>query len=172
VKNYRLRYRYYHIDTTSNRIGRNESDMKFDHFEVVDIVTRELEKYKLDVQATHERNMDIDILAVLPNEIVLKIKVRYVSPSSRYTFVRQDKFDVDDKLLYMAVLYDSGSETREVYLLPASNWKRRAEHFMTKNYDKVGQISEPEYGITFSGRTIEDISSYRLPFILDRMLHK
>lgn len=144
--------------------------MKFDHFEAVDIVASELEKYELDVQATHEKAMDIDILASLQNETVLKIVVRYLSPDSRYTFVPQRKFDVNDNYLFMAVLYDSGHGRREVYLLPASSWKRREEHFSTKNYDKPGQISEPEYGITFSEKTIEDISSYRLPFFLNRII--
>lgn len=144
--------------------------MKFDHFEAVDIVARELGKYDLDVQSTHERSMPIDIMASLPNETVLKLVVRYLSPDSRYTFVSQDNFNVNDNQLFMAVLYDSGPETREVYLLPASNWRRHEKHFMTKNYDKQGQKSEPEYGITFSGKTIEDISSYRLPFSINKLI--
>jgi len=144
--------------------------MKFDHLEAVDIIARELEKYELDVQVTHDKSMDIDIIASLLNETVLKVIVRYVSPTSQYTFVSQDNFDVNDNQLFIAVLYDSGPATREVYLLPASTWGQRVEHFTTKNYDKPGQKSKPEYGINFSGKTIEDISSYRLPFYLNQMV--
>lgn len=144
--------------------------MKFDHIEAVDIVARKLEKYEIDVQVTHDRGMDIDIIASLSNETVLKVIVRYVSPTSLYTFVSQANFDVNDNQLFIAALYDTGPATREVFLLPASNWRQRLEHFMTRDYDKPGQKSKPEYGITFSGKTLEDISSYRLPLFLNRMI--
>lgn len=63
------------------------TNVKERHYDSVVTVANELEKFGLDVQWTSEKNVDIDILATLPNDDVIKIVVRTVSPESQYPYV-------------------------------------------------------------------------------------
>lgn len=143
--------------------------VKNKHDRSVEYVAKVLEGLVEEVQWTTEKDIEIDIIARFKNEDGIKIVVRTVSPESQYTWIGQTKFDIYDEKLFMAVLYEKGLNSKEIYLLPATEWQNIDGPFKTKNYDKPGQVSKPEYGITFSGIGIEKISHLSLPIILAKL---
>jgi hypothetical protein len=144
----------------------------FKHIDGVKIVANELMKLGLEVQYTAEREMPIDILVELQNDIIIKLIVRIVSPDSQYTWIEQSKFDTKDNFLYLAVLYRKSAINNTIYLFPASNWNNDNPPFRVKNYDKPDLVSKPEYGINFSYKTLESIENYRLPIIISKLNNK
>lgn len=139
------------------------------HTDVVDIAGEELSKYGFDVQATHEREFDIDIIATTKNDTTLKIVVRSVSPTSQYTFIEMERFDVTDEQLYMLAVYSKSKTEHDLYLFPATLWAKSEYPFKAKPYDKPELISKPEYGITFSQKAIDKIGSYRLNLMVNKL---
>ena len=133
---------------------------KFPHSEAIEIVSSELVKQGLSVNITSSRDDDVDLYANLPNTKQLKIVVRTISPS-KYTWIAQSRFDLNNPQLYMAVVFVKDSSKPEVYLFPASEWKNGSP-FVSYAYDKPEQTSKPEYGITFSQKTIAKINSFKL----------
>ena len=135
---------------------------KLNHIDSVATVAHALDKHGCTTQWTEEKQMDVDILATLPNDNIIKIVVRTVSADSQYTWINQKKFDIKDESLYIAALYIRNNIDKEIYLLPATEWQKAGTPFSTKNYDKPGLISEPEFGINFSQKTLEKLNAFRL----------
>lgn len=142
----------------------------YKHTEGVKIVAEELMKLGLEVQYTTEREIPIDIIAELQNNITIKLIVRIVSPESQYTWIEKSKLDTEDEHLFIAALYRKSNINNIIYLLPATNWKHDNPPFRIKNYDKPGLVSKPEYGINFSQKTLELIENYRLKIIVSKLI--
>lgn len=49
-----------------------------------------------------------------------------------------------------------------VYLFPATVWNDLNSLFVSHDYDKPGQKSEPEWGINFSKKNKEELEKYRI----------
>ena len=146
--------------------------VKQKHYESVEYVAKVLEKALSEVQCTMEDHIDEDIIAEFKNEDAIKIIVRTVSPESQYTWISQTKFDIYDEQLFMAVLYKKSSSDKIIYLISATEWQNTDGPFKTKNYDKPGQVSKPEYGINFSGITMDKINHLSLQLILPKLMEE
>ncbi len=144
--------------------------VKQKHSESIKYIVKVLEKLLPEVQFTTEKNMEVDIIAELDDANIIKIVVRTVSPESQYTWIRQTKFDIYDEQLFMAVLYEKNLNEKIIYILPATEWQNIDGPFKTKDYDKLGQVSKPEYGINFSRLTMEKINHLRLSTMLPKLI--
>ena len=51
-------------------------------------------------------------------------------------------------------------ELPEVYIIPATAWKKPNEMFVDRNYDKPGQKSKPEWGINYSKKNLYLLKKY------------
>lgn len=145
---------------------------KYKHADAVDLVFNALERYGLNVHSKNETDINIltDILVVFPEEEkAMSIVVRTITPAGHYTWISKDKFDVDDDELYIAAVYINTPKEPVIYLLPATAWKRQIYPFLIREYDKPGLISEPEYGIDFNQKSMDELSSFTLPNIMMRL---
>lgn len=97
----------------------------------------------------------------------LKIKVRSISQRGSYIFVEKTKFNIKDPDLFMAVLYiPHDKEERIIYLVPATEWANDIYPFKGKDYNKPGQVSAPEWGISFSDKAKDAMEPYRFANML------
>ena len=105
---------------------------------------------------------EVNFLAIPTQGAAKKIKVRSASHVSSYIFVTKDKFNVDDPDLYLAAVYvfDDPKDAK-LYLVPAAEWRKNIYPFISRDYDKKGQISTPEWGISSSQKGIDAMESYR-----------
>lgn len=140
------------------------------HSEVVDIVANEFDKYGLTILSTSAKETNADIPVKTKSGVTLKIVVRALSPTSQYTFIEQDRFDIEDINLYMAVVYYKNAFDQDIYLFPASVWRNAISPFSSRSFNKPGLVSKPEYGITFSQKALEQIGMYRFSSVIGNLI--
>ena len=105
---------------------------------------------------------EVNFLAVPRKGTPKKIKVRSAAKSTSYIFITKDKFNINDTDLYLAVVYVPG-DTKDaiLYVIPAIEWGKNIYPFIGRDYNKPGQISPPEWGISPSQKAIDAMESYR-----------
>ena len=109
----------------------------------------------------------VNFHAVSSKGRTLKIKVRSISQRGSYIFVEKTKFNVKDPDLFMAVLYlPYDKEEWIIYLVPAAEWANDIYPFKGKDYNKPGQVSAPEWGISFSDKAKYAMEPYRFANII------
>ena len=108
----------------------------------------------------------VDFIASL-NSRILRIKVRAISQISSYVFMEKRRFNIGDTALFMAVTYIPRNEDEKIlYLVPATEWGKDIYPFKGKDYDKPGQTSEPEWGVSFSQKAKDAMEPYRFSKIV------
>ncbi|WP_199241825.1 DUF6508 domain-containing protein [Desulfosporosinus sp. Sb-LF] len=113
----------------------------------------------------------VDFLAVLSSSKRMKIKVRAISQLGSYVFIPKRKFNIEDPDLYMVVQYiPHENNERIMYIIPATEWGKDIYPFKGKDYDKPGQVSEPEWGISFSGKAKDAMEPYRFTKYVMKLL--
>lgn len=120
-----------------------------------------LQKQGLRIEDTPFPTTKVDFYAYSSVGKLMKIKVRSISQIGSYVFSVKRYFDIEDSDLYMAVLYIPLMGEVIMYLVPAVEWGKGIYPFKGKDYGKVGQVSEPEWGISFSRKAKDAMESYR-----------
>lgn len=112
----------------------------------------------------------VDFIASLSG-MTLRIKVRAISQIGSYVFMEKRRFNIGDTALFMAVTYIPRNEDEKIlYLVPATEWGKDIYPFRGKNYDKPGQTSEPEWGVSFSQKAKDAMEPYRFSKIVSNFL--
>ncbi len=132
---------------------------------------QELNKYAISLakkrfqdqgfQIEDKSTAQIDFNAV-SHGVIMKIKVRSISKFGSYVFIPKRNFNIEDPNLFMAILYIPQDSSEEImYLVPATDWGKDIYPFKGKDYGKPGQVSEPEWGISFSKKAKDAMDSYQ-----------
>lgn len=110
----------------------------------------------------------VDFTASL-NGRTMKIKVRTTSFIGSYIFMEKRRFNICDTDLFMAVIYIPRNKDEKIlYVVPATEWGKDVYPFKGKDYNKSGQTSEPEWGISFSQKAKDAMEHYRFSNIIWR----
>lgn len=110
----------------------------------------------------------VDFIASLKGR-TMRIKVRTTSLIDGYIFIEKRRFNICDTDLFMAVIYIPRNEDEKIfYLVPATEWGKNVYPFKGKDYNKPGQTSEPEWGISFSQKAKDAMEPYRFSSIIWR----
>jgi len=104
---------------------------------------------------------EADFLAVSSSGENLKVKVRAISQIGSYVFSLKKHFNINDFDLYMVIAYIPNKDEQELYLIPASEWGKDIYPFKGKDYNKPGQKSQPEWGVSFSMKAKAALETYR-----------
>lgn len=105
---------------------------------------------------------EVNFLALSGKGLPKKIKVRSAWKLPNYIFVEKDKFNFKDQELYLAVVYvPDDPKDAILYVIPAVEWGKDIYPFKGRDYNKPGQISEPEWGISLCQKAIDAMESYR-----------
>lgn len=128
--------------------------------QAINIVKVNFQTQGFDIE--DDSSSQVDFHAISKNDQLMKIKVRSVSQFGSYVFMPKRKFNIADLELYMAVLYLPFKQSERImYVVPAAEWGKGVYPFKGKDYDKLGQVSEPEWGITFSRKAKDAMEPYR-----------
>ncbi|WP_019227240.1 hypothetical protein [Sedimentibacter sp. B4] len=111
----------------------------------------------------------VNFIATSNSRNEIKIKVKAITQIGSYIFIRKTNFNINDSNLYMALLYvpDNGGE-KLLYLIPAEDWGKDIYPLSGKDYNKKGQVSLPEWGISYSKKAKDALQTYRF----SNMIHK
>lgn len=111
--------------------------------------------------------VEVNFQAISPKGKSMKIKVRAMTRIGSYIYNLKKHFNINDVDLYMAVVYLPPNDVIEMYLVPATAWKDAIYPFEGKDYNKPGQVSSPEWGISFSMKAKDAMEPYRFSKIID-----
>lgn len=113
----------------------------------------------------------VNFIAISNNKKELKIKVRAISQNGSYVFIEKSKFNINDSKLYMALSYiPNNGDDRILYLIPAIDWGKDIYPLSGKDYNKAGQVSLPEWGISYSQKAKDALEPYRFSKIINSLL--
>ncbi|MFJ8531676.1 hypothetical protein [Bacillus sp. NPDC094106] len=66
------------------------------------------------------------------------------------------------------MLLNEGKE-HDFYLIPSTVWENPNGIFFSRDYEKEGQTSKPEWGINLSKKNLPELEQYRFEAILSNM---
>jgi hypothetical protein len=118
----------------------------------------EFTSFGMEVFTSEVDDRGIDFIIKDKNGRFSEIQVKSVR-NSNYTFVRKDKFNIENENLYLCLLMFNNGVLPEVYLIPARIWKNPNPMFVDKDYE--GLKSNPEYGVNFSRKNYNLLYLYR-----------
>jgi len=79
-------------------------------------------------------------------------------------YLGKEYFDIEkDNLFFIYIIYNNNNP--KMFCIPAKNWKEQPNDiFIFRQYDKPGQISNPEYGINSLKETLKNYSINEIKF--------
>lgn len=131
-------------------------------------VKMEMTMFGLEVYSPEVDDRGIDFVARLPGRPFLEIQVKSLRQPG-YVFMQKAKFQLRENLyLALGLLWES--ELPQLYLIPANAWKKKSAVFVSRDYDKPGQKSKPEWGINIYDNMLPLIRKYRFDLSIQRYL--
>ena len=118
----------------------------------------EFTSYGYDVYTSEVDDHGVDFIAKAPSGRFLEVQVKATRDS--YVFIRKDKITLDDAHLVCYMRFTDGALPM-VYLIPATVWNTPNALFVSRDYDKPGQSSKPEWGINYSEKNRDMLEPYR-----------
>ncbi len=119
----------------------------------------EFASYGLYVFTSEVDDHGIDFIVKDKRKIYNEIQVKSLRDKG-YTFMQQEKFDLSNNNLYLALLIFEENKLPNIYLVPTSAWNNKNNMFIIRNFDK-GQKSKPEYGVNITNSNKELLENYR-----------
>ncbi|MEH7457600.1 hypothetical protein V7183_10290 [Bacillus sp. JJ1127] len=88
-----------------------------------------------------------------------------------YVFLQKHVFSLRDNLFVALVLLNEGKEA-DFYLIPSKVWESPNGTFVSRDYEKEGQKSKPEWGINLSKKNLPGLEQYRFEKNLSKIFSK
>lgn len=128
----------------------------------------EFASYGLDVYTSEVDDHGIDFIIKDKKNIFNEIQVKALRDKG-YTFMQQEKFDLNSKTLYLALLIFEEDKLPNIYLVPTSAWNNENNMFVVRNYD-MGQKSKPEYGVSITNSNKDLLEQYRFETMIKKLM--
>ncbi len=120
----------------------------------------------LDTYTSEVDNKGVNFVVRVNGSTYLDIQVKSVRlKTSAYVFISKKNWsnqDIVRENLYLALVLLKDSCAPDVYLIPSSTWLAPNEVFCSRDYNKEGQKSFPEWGINISAKNIVLLQPYSL----------
>ncbi|MER0202892.1 MAG: DUF4365 domain-containing protein [Nitrosomonas sp.] len=130
-------------------------------------VKMELTMFGFEVFTTEVDDRGIDFIARRSPGSFIEIQAKAIR-TYNYVFMRKDHFDPRASLYVALGLLHEGREP-ESYLIPSTVWLQPNEIFVSRDYNKPGQKSAPEWGINMSMKNLPALQSYRFESTLKQL---
>lgn len=101
----------------------------------------------------------IDFVAKTKNGQFLEFQVKAIHKTN-YTFMKKDKWNIDDPNMYLILLIFSDYKIPDVHMIPATSWKTPNALLCDKDY--IGLKSAPEYGVNISKKNMPLLEAYKI----------
>ena len=119
----------------------------------------EFASYGFEVYTSEVDDHGIDFIAKNPyNKQFYEVQVKSIR-NAGYVFVQKDKIELQDNWLLCLMRFVDGA-LPEVFIIPATTWTTAKEPFVSRDYDKEGQKSKPEWGINLSKKNLPKLEAY------------
>lgn len=118
----------------------------------------EFTSYGYDVYTSEVDDHGVDFVAKYDSKFY-EVQVKSVRQDG-YLYIPKEKVIVSDNFLicYMRFTDDN---LPDVFVFPATVWNSPNALFVDRPYDKPGQKSKPEYGISYSKKNAPLLEKYR-----------
>ena len=118
----------------------------------------EFTSYGLYVYTSEVDDHGVDFVVKSPQGAFYEVQVKSIR-NTGYVFVQKDKIEIQDNWLLCLMRFVDGT-LPEVFIIPATTWATAKEPFVSRDYDKEGQKSKPEWGINLSKKNLPKLEAY------------
>lgn len=121
----------------------------------------EFASYGYDVYTSEVDDHGVDFVArdiVTGTFYEVQVKSIY---KGKYTYMQKQHMRVDDKYRLVCFLKFEDDRLPEVYIIPATAWQKPNAILVDRKYDKPGQKSKPEWGISYTIKNKKLIEKYK-----------
>ena len=121
----------------------------------------EFASYGYDVYTSEVDDHGVDFVArdiVTGTFYEVQVKSIY---KGKYTYMQKQHMSVDDKYRLVCFLKFEDDRLPEVYIIPATAWQKPNAILVDRKYDKPGQKSKPEWGISYTIKNKKLIEKYK-----------
>ena len=121
----------------------------------------EFASYGYDVYTSEVDDHGVDFVArdiVTGTFYEVQVKSIY---KGKYTYMQKQHMSVDDKYRLVCFLKFEDDRLPEVYIIPATAWQKPNAILVYRKYDKPGQKSKPEWGISYTIKNKKLIEKYK-----------
>jgi len=122
-------------------------------------VKMELTMHGFQVYTTEVDDRGIDFVTRATGGRFIEVQVKS-SRGTGYIFMEKTKFLLSQTLHLALVLFIEGEEP-VLYMIPSIVWNEPNSIFVSRDYDKEGQKSKPEWGINLSQKNLSALEPYR-----------
>lgn len=137
----------------------------------VNLVEEEFKKHGFKIEESSLPKSQVSLNTISPDGKILKVKVRAISQMGSYIFSRKVNLNIEDPNWFVVIVYmPYDANIKDLYIVPAIEWGKDIYPFKGKDYNKPGQVSEPEWGISFSQKAKDAMESYRFPLMIDKLI--
>lgn len=126
----------------------------------------EFASYGLDVYTSEVDDHGVDFIVKDKKGIFNEIQVKSLRiDKNNLIYMEQDKFDVENKSLYLVILVFNNNVIPTIYLIPAIVWNSENQLFLRKDYNN-GK-SKPDYRINISKKNIPSLENYKFEVMIN-----
>jgi hypothetical protein len=117
-------------------------------------------KYGFDIYHPEIDDKGIDFIVRISAGVYLEIQTKG-RRSHDYFYMEKPKFPINESTyLFLALCPEKISEDT-FYLIPSTAWRTPNDLFRDRDYVKKGQKSKPEWGLTFTKKSLPLLDYYR-----------
>lgn len=127
----------------------------------------EFASYGFEIYTSEVDDHGIDFIAKRKNGNFLEIQVKSIRENS-YVYMCKNKWDINCRNLYLALLIFKDENLPVVYVVPATAWQNLNELFCDKEY--IGLKSKPEYGLNISNKNMHLLNPYKIAKTFDLLI--
>jgi hypothetical protein len=130
------------------------------------LMKMEFLSYGFDVYTTEvdDNGIDFVIKNKLGNYYEMQVKS---SRNFNYVFMKKDKFDINNKNLFLVLALFEDDKMPDVFLIPAVEWRIPNELLKDKAYE--GLKSKPEWGVNLSQRNLVLLNRYKIESVISNL---
>lgn len=127
----------------------------------------ELTMFGFEVFTSEVDDRGIDFIARRPGGRFLEVQAKALRAPG-YVFLRKAHFKPSETR-YVALGMLLEGKAPNAYLIPSTVWESPNQIFVSRDYDKPDQTSEPEWGINVSAKNLLELQQFALEPMLDQL---
>ena len=121
----------------------------------------EFASYGFEVYSSEVDDHGVDFVVKVPNTSKFyEIQVKSVREYG-YVFISKSKMPTLTTQRLVCYIHFIEDKMPDVFVIPATAWATPNAVLVDRNYDKPGQTSKPEWGISISRKNYDLLSSYK-----------
>ena len=121
----------------------------------------EFASYGFEVYSSEVDDHGVDFVVKVPGTAkFFEVQVKSVRDYG-YVFISKSKMPVLTSHRLVCYLHFVDGELPDVFVIPATAWDKPNAVLVDRNYDRPGQTSKPEWGISISKKNYSMLDTYK-----------